>query len=1154
MEGVESFLCLLFIIIVLIICIVIEMKVLIWTTHKLRAYVQYVGNVLEVFHANKEALQLIEPTDITVNKEDAVSENDGSRLIQTSQGKKNKKPFKEKAKGADEVANRGRHPISVSVLKVKQGEPEGQDSVGDNFCKADKYAPNSSPILRPKHTHVVDKKANNLGQVRLNNASVKNPYSIITWPVGSSFHKTSPRWNSTLNSQLLCSNFMKQNRITANRARSNGWTRINSKSAEKGPISRKDRLSTSEKKLASPGSTVFLWSVDINTETPKDEASNGEIISAPRTVCNKKANVGTANNENYNRTASNEMNSRSSKSSVTLMVVAAMMVRVMMDATQPLCARVDRMWDLLKDAVQRVGQHGVISWFTVAWKKARVSSDQEPFSRKAGIFYASVSLAFASVKSKVAAMVSRMRIVLISGARKNQSVSCQDLSLVKEEGAPGSTITIPKGNNFTQTEKSSEKREKSPSYDETLLRSDKSSRKEKVASAISSARFAVKRSSADKTEKTGKNKSSTKDDICAARTVNSSPSRNKRLRQDSSSRRRKRQSQSLPNVNQDKESTTGENWTVKEKATSKKKEEVMPQLIPPSQVNAVAPTESSVKRKSSSKAQIPKFDAGGKPEVSILCARAKRRPNEVELMYSKKQHGISMPVPTATITDTRPRENMKRKPGSVKTAPAQCKPMYVQSSTEADQGATQLSENATQEQLELMEVGQSVEKPFIIQPEPMEVNTEPVEVEESFEEARRAYYELQASATGNVTPSLKPKELNAEVKIENVDVEMETTQEQVSSWNFLPYSVPSFSSKPSTSNAQPAEEDMETGQVLESSWNFFPFSLPTFLETPFTSQPVEEEMEVVELPILVPPSGEEPDEMEIYSERIDSTMLTGQSTDAISPVLPTGGGRKKLAVPSTLPQQGQIRMNHSPLAGCIAASPFGEMTDAKRPLASTVGQLKNAAMPKQFPFTEPAITKHSGQQPQIPKPAKHPYSPQVITSLAHLGTSVHPRVNSFVNSVHHNLGYIEPGLGKTAPAVNTPVYEVRTLANQLTMEQLQLAPPASFTDESDFESDDDSDEEYELDLDTIKKFSELESSPDHAQLINKILMEKESTQWHSISDSDSDCIGKCEMAEPLDTETIEKYSELEGILEISPEEAKRLTTWLSESESSQCEM
>ena len=684
----------------------------------------------------------------------------------------------------------------------------------------------------------------------------------------------------------------------------------------------------------------------------------------------------------------------------------------------------------------------------------------------------------------------------------------------------------------------------------------------------------MKLCSADKTEKTGKRKPSTKHDICAATTVNSSHSRNERLWQDSSSRMTKRQSQSLPNVNQDHESATGENaGKVKEKATRKTKEKVMPQLIPPSRVNSVAPAESLVKRKSSSKARIPKLTARDKPEVSILCnkekntenaettlktlkedvllntcVRAKRRHKEEELTYSEKRHGTSMPVPAAPITATRRRANMKRKPGSVPTAPAQCKPMYVQSPPEADQGATQMSENTTQEQLELelMEVGQSVEKPFIIQTKAMEVTTEPVEEEESFEETRAVYYELQASATGNVTPSGKPKELNAEVKIENVDVEMETTQEQVSPWNFFPFSLPSFSSKPSTSSSQPAEEDMETGQILESSWNFFPFPLPTFFKTSFTSQPVEEEMDVVELPTLVPPLGEEPEEMEIYPEGIDSTTLTGQSTDDIGPVLPTGVGRQKLEVPNTLPQQGPIRINHPSLTGCTAASPFGETTDAKRPLASIVGQLKNAAMPAQFPFTELAITKHSGQQPRIPRPVKYPNGPQIITSFAHLGTSVHPQVNSVVESVHHNLGYMEPGLRKIVQAVNTPVYEVPALANQLTMEQLQLVPPASFTDESDFEFDDDSDEEYELDLETIKTFSELESSPDHAQLINKILNAKKSTQWHSISDSDSDCIGKCEMAEPLDAETIEKYSELEGILEISPEEAKRLTSWLSD--------
>ena len=66
--------------------------------------------------------------------------------------------------------------------------------------------------------------------------------------------------------------------------------------------------------------------------------------------------------------------------------------------------------------------------------------------------------------------------------------------------------------------------------------------------------------------------------------------------------------------------------------------------------------------------------------------------------------------------------------------------------------------------------------------------------------------------------------------------------------------------------------------------------------------------------------------------------------------------------------------------------------------------------------------------------------------------------------------------------------------SQLTMEQLQLMPedpyfPDGLDSESD--SDDSSDDEYELDLATIEEFSELHTEPEHVQLIMKLLTEKE---------------------------------------------------------------
>ena len=136
--------------------------------------------------------------------------------------------------------------------------------------------------------------------------------------------------------------------------------------------------------------------------------------------------------------------------------------------------------------------------------------------------------------------------------------------------------------------------------------------------------------------------------------------------------------------------------------------------------------------------------------------------------------------------------------------------------------------------------------------------------------------------------------------------------------------------------------------------------------------------------------------------------------------------------------------------------------------------------------------------------------------------------------------------------------------NQLTMEQLQLLPAVDSScycaDDSDSESDYDSDDEYKLDVETIEKFSELESSPKHTQLITKLLVEKESTQWHNVSDSESDDDDdygvKYELSELLDSEANEEISELGDILEISQKHAERMAKVLAEKESSsqQCHM
>ena len=66
------------------------------------------------------------------------------------------------------------------------------------------------------------------------------------------------------------------------------------------------------------------------------------------------------------------------------------------------------------------------------------------------------------------------------------------------------------------------------------------------------------------------------------------------------------------------------------------------------------------------------------------------------------------------------------------------------------------------------------------------------------------------------------------------------------------------------------------------------------------------------------------------------------------------------------------------------------------------------------------------------------------------------------------------------------------LTNQFAKEELLVPEDPYLPDGLDSESDDeDSDDEYELDMATIDKFLELDAEPEHIQLINKLLTEKE---------------------------------------------------------------
>ena len=296
---------------------------------------------------------------------------------------------------------------------------------------------------------------------------------------------------------------------------------------------------------------------------------------------------------------------------------------------------------------------------------------------------------------------------------------------------------------------------------------------------------------------------------------------------------------------------------------------------------------------------------------------------------------------------------------------------------------------------------------------------------------------------------------------------------------------------PLSSNALVESDAMETEQENSSLWHLLSFSLPSILASPalFSFKPREEEMEVDQQVVPFPFSNADHEEMDITQESLAmatpfiNTMCIAPAAD-----LETPGTACKFSQ--------QLMMEFTSLA-----SPHEDLPGNKRPFAPSL---------EMFEKNEQQIMQSVAQKQVFQEP---------VTLLQHL----HSSTNSAVELRHKNTVSVgQVGIRQDSlPSEMKGQEIVSELKYQQTVEQLQLVPPtdpAYYLDEdcdSDLRDDDDDDEnsesdfeddsedEFELDLETIEKFSDLESSPDHTQLITKIMMEKESTQWHSVSDSDS---------------------------------------------------
>ena len=317
---------------------------------------------------------------------------------------------------------------------------------------------------------------------------------------------------------------------------------------------------------------------------------------------------------------------------------------------------------------------------------------------------------------------------------------------------------------------------------------------------------------------------------------------------------------------------------------------------------------------------------------------------------------------------------------------------------------------------------------------------------------------------------------------------------------------------PLSSNGLLESDAMETEQEHSSLWHLLSFSLPSFLASPalFSFKPLEEEMEVDQQVVPFPFSNADHEEMDITEESL-AMAKPFMNTMCIAPA----AGLERPDTACKLSQQPMMEFTS-------LASPHEELPGNKRPFAPTI---------EMFEKNEQQIMQSVVQKQVFQEPA--------VTLLQHL----HSPTNSAAELSYKNMVSVrQVGIRQDSlPSEMKGQEIVSAIKYQQTVDQIQLvAPtdPAYYLDEdcdsdlrdddddddenseSDFE--DDSEDEFELDLETIEKFSDLESSPDHAQLITKIMMEKESTQWHSVSDSDSNNkdFGKHEKQVQLDLEAI----------------------------------
>ena len=473
-----------------------------------------------------------------------------------------------------------------------------------------------------------------------------------------------------------------------------------------------------------------------------------------------------------------------------------------------------------------------------------------------------------------------------------------------------------------------------------------------------------------------------------------------------------------------------------------------------------------------SDSQVSEFRIDGKAsfEEQIveepLVARTKRNRNEDECKQPRSWEA------RACINSTEQPSNMTLR-GSTTNAKrkAECSSDAISNFKQTEFVSRQMhrvDEQKTAEQRELMEVADSPPERTLVLPEPMETGGE--------ENAKIFLFGEPSEAKAPFSASYM-EELES----------METDQQE--SGIFF---------------GDVETEEMETNQA--SVFDQFSFAWANVMQS-FLVQPAEETMETDQEAVAASPCvAQLEDIMETMKEPFQMAMPFGQ-------VLGPSEAGFTIPVEEEPMETQELGDAYTPVE-----TKLGELADAKRPLASTVGMSKEETVSTDTPAAEEPVGQavkepvvqtvrepvvQTVKEPvvqTVKEPASPPLTEQTIppplvktellqsTKPSALIYSEHfQRMESKLNN--------EPGFvtieQQELVAVET---EETKSASQLTMEQLQLVPEDPYFPDgldSDSDSGDSSDDEYELDLATIDEFSELHLEPEHVQLIMKLLTERE---------------------------------------------------------------